>query len=112
MRRLLTLIGLAAVCTALATAESWTGQLLDASCYEHSKTAKSCEATTSTSVFLLEASGKVYRLDPNGNTKATEAIKSRADRSANPAAPAGAVNAKVDGTMEGDVLHVETIELQ
>ena len=112
MRRLLVLTGLAVVCTVLATAETFTGQLLDASCYAQSKSAKSCAATASTSSFLLEASGKLYQLDEGGNSKAAEAIKSRADRSAAPSAPAGPVNAKVDGTMEGNTLKVESIAIQ
>jgi hypothetical protein len=112
MRRLLTVTGLAVVCTVLATAETWNGLLIDATCYENSKTSKSCGATTSTNTFLLESSGKVYKLDSEGNTKAAEALKSRADREANPGAKVAPVNAKVDGTMEGDTLHVDTIDVQ
>ncbi len=110
MRRLLILTGLAVVGAALATADSYTGQLLDASCYAHAKSAKTCAATPSSSEFLLEASGKLYKLDPDGNAKAVEALKSH--EPATPGTEAGPVNAKVNGSMEGDILHVDTIDLQ
>src|SRR5579885_3577175 len=99
MRRLLVLIALAAGATTLATADTWTGQLLDASCYAQAKSTKTCAATPSSTSFLLEASGKIYKLDHDGNAKAAEALKSRTNP---PSTPSGIVNAKVDGTMEGD----------
>jgi hypothetical protein len=111
MRRLLILTGLAVVGAALATADSYTGQLLDASCYAQAKSAKACAAAPSSSEFLLEASGKIYKLDPDGNAKAVEALKSRAGQPA-PGTEASPVNAKVNGSMEGDILHVDTIALQ
>ena len=111
MRRLLVLTGIAAFAAALAMADTFTGQLLDASCYAQAKSAKSCAATASTGSFLLEASGKVYKLDPDGNSKAAEALKSRTSQPGGPESP-GPVNAKVDGTMDGDTLHVQAIAVQ
>src|SRR5262249_44249110 len=100
-------------CT-LALADNYSGKLLDSSCYDQHKTAKACDATSSTSSFLLDVSGKVYRLDTTGNAKAAEAMKSRAERAADPTrAATGAVNAKVSGVMEGaDTLKVDMIEIQ
>jgi hypothetical protein len=112
MRRLLTIFGALALFSALALAESWTGQLLDASCYDQNKTAKGCDATGSSSTFAIAVSGKVYRLDDTGNSKAGEAIRNRANRSADPNQPAAAtVNAKVNGKLEGETLKVDTIEI-
>jgi hypothetical protein len=114
MRKVLSLCGLFAVFCTLALAENFNGRLLDASCYDQSKSAKGCDATSSTSTFLLDVSGKIYKLDTTGNTKAAEALKSHAERSANPTRPsAGPVNAKVTATKEGeDALKVEMIEIQ
>ena len=114
MRTLLSLCGLAALCCTMALADNFTGKLLDASCYDQSKSAKGCDATSSTSSFLLDVSGKVYKLDTTGNTKAAEAMRSHAERSSNPGrTAAGPVNAKVTATKDGDdTLKVDMIEIQ
>ena len=114
MRRILTLCAFVAVFTGLALAESWTGRLVDASCYDQQKSATTCDPTSSTTTFALVAAGKTYKLDDDGNTKAVEAMKSRADRSANPnAAASTSVTAKVSGTKDGDnTIKVESIQVQ
>jgi hypothetical protein len=114
MRKLLSLCGLAAVLCTLALADNWTGKLIDAGCYAQNKTAKSCDATGNTTAFLLDVSGKVYRFDDTGNAKAVEAMKSHAERSANPNQPsAGSVNAKVSAVKDGeDALKVDMVEIQ
>jgi hypothetical protein len=113
MRKLIMVFGALALFSGLALAESWTGHLLDASCYDQSKAAKGCDATSSSSAFVIAVSaGKVYRLDDTGNSKAGEAIRNRANRSADPNQPAAStVNAKVSGTLEGETLKVETVEI-
>ncbi len=114
MRRLLTLFACVAVFAALALAEDYSGRLIDASCYNQHKSAATCDPTASTSSFGILVSGKVMKFDSAGNEKAAAALKSRADRSANPNSPASAeVTAKVTGTMEGDdTIKVESIDLQ
>jgi hypothetical protein len=120
MRRILTLCACVAVFSALALAESWTGRLVDASCIDQQKgqqkTEATCDPTSSTTMFALEVSGKVHKFDDAGNAKAAEALKSRADRSANPnnpaAPPSTKIAAKVTGTKEGENLKVEAIEVQ
>jgi len=114
MRRLLTLCAVVTVFTTLALAESWTGRLVDASCYDQQKSATTCDPTSSTTTFAMVASGKIYKFDDAGNTKAMEAMKNRADRSTNPNAPqTTTVAAKVTGTKGADnTLKVETIEVQ
>jgi hypothetical protein len=104
-----------AVFTTLALAESWTGKLVDAGCAaDQTKAATGCDPTSSTTMFALVASGKTFKLDEAGNAKAAEALKSRADRAANPNAPAStAITAKVTGSKEGEnILKVEAIEVQ
>jgi hypothetical protein len=112
MRSLCSFCGIVAVFAGLAMAEDWTGKLMDAACYDQNKTAKPCDATSTTTQFVFDVNGKIYKLDATGNAKAAEAIKSRADR-AEPGKPSnGAVNAKVSGTAEGDTLKVNMLEVQ
>jgi hypothetical protein len=112
MRQLYLVAALAAF-SGLAFAEDWTGRLLDSSCYDQNKTAKPCDATASTTSFMLDVNGKVYKLDAAGNAKAVDAIKNRADRSAGGAQSGGAVNAKVTGSAEGtDSIKVDRIDVQ
>jgi hypothetical protein len=54
----------------------------------------------------------VYKLDASGNVKAAEALKSRADRAADPNAPKTPVMAKISGTLDGDTIKVEKVEVQ
>ena len=113
MRKLYLLCASISVTAGLALAEDWTGRLIDASCYAQNKTAKPCDASGSTTSFLLDVNGKVYKLDASGNSKATDAIKTRADRSAAGATAAGPVNAKVTGSIEGtDSIKVDKIDVQ
>jgi len=117
MRRILTMCAVVAVFTTLALAESWTGKLIDASCADQAKGDQqkmaTCDPTSATTAFALVASGKTFKLDDAGNAKAAEALKSRADRAANPSTPQStSVTAKVTGTKEGDALKVEAIEVQ
>ena len=121
MRRLLSLFAVVAAFSTLALAESWTGKLVDATCYEQHQqqksdtaTATTCDPTSSTTMFAIVSSGHAYKFDDAGNVKAAEALKSRADRSTNPNAPAGTeVTAKVSGTKGSDnTLKVDSIQVQ
>lgn len=116
MRRLLiltTFIGLFAV---LGLAESYAGKLIDASCLDKpSPTVAGCQPSSATSTFaLVDNSQKVYKLDQKGNTKAADALKNRADRSADPNATSkgDVVVAKITGTMNDSIITVEAIEIQ
>ena len=129
MRRFLVLCACVTVFSVWAFAESFTGRLIDASCYDQQKNAATCDPSGSSTSFALLVSGKAYKLDDAGNAKAVEALKNRADRSSDPAkAPsqdptkpavpdpkmaANQVMAKITGTTEGDsILKVEALEVQ
>lgn len=113
MRKVYLLCASISLSAGLALAEDWTGRLVDASCYSQGDKSKTCDATGSTTTFLLDVAGKVYKLDAAGNSKATDALKSRADRSApGGAQSASPVNAKVSGTVEGDSIKVDRIDVQ
>jgi hypothetical protein len=95
--------------------ETFTGKLVDAACARQQESVNGCVPTSSTTSFAIAvANGKSYRLNDDGNAKASQALKSRADRMADPSAPqlAEGVKARVTGTLEGDVIKVESIEVQ
>ena len=112
MRRFLSIAAVFGVFSVAALAESYSGKLLDASCYDQQKKAAACDASSTTSSFAIEASGTVYKLDSAGNTKASAALKNRADR-VDPTKPqAKEVMAKVDGTEKGGTITVTSIDVQ
>ena len=115
MRSIVKLVALTAIFAAFACAESWSGRLLDAACVDQQKSA-SCDPTTATVTFAINVSGKIYKLDDAGNAKAVEAMKARGSKDAGqPAAPGAqgtAITAKVSGALEGEVVKVESIQVQ
>ena len=112
MRRILSIVAVASALSAFALAESYSGKLLDASCYDKQKQATACDATSSTTAFAIEVSGTVYKLDRAGNTKASAAIKNRADRTDPAKKQSKDVMAKVDGTEKAGTITVENIDVQ
>jgi len=118
MGKLLTLCACTTLFASLALAETWTGRLIDANCYDQQteqKNVGACAPTNQTSSFGLYVMGKMFRMDEQGNTKAAAAIRDRADRSSDPAAkiPNGDVTATITGTMNSEgVIKVDKVEVQ
>ena len=102
----------------LCLAETWSGKVVDAACKDQaaaapapgsaqpsSPAANACEPTASTVSFGIELSdGKVLKLDSTGNTKAAEAMKNNAGKSS--------LQATVTGSMDGQTVKVETIDIK
>jgi hypothetical protein len=101
----------------LCLAETWSGKMVDAACKDQaapapapeaqpsSPVANACEPTASTVAFGIELpDGKVLKLDSAGNTKAAEAMKNNAGKSA--------LQATVTGSMDGQTVKVETIDIK
>ena len=110
MRRVYRLSAFLVVASALAFAETWSGKLIDEACADPQKT-EACVPTASTTAFAISAAGKVLKFDDAGNTKASEAMKVKenaADRAKNPNRE---ITAKVEGTLNEDVIKVDSIEL-
>jgi hypothetical protein len=112
MRRTISLVALSGVFSMLALAESYSGRLLDAPCYDTQKKAASCEATGKTTAFAIEVEGTIYKLDRVGNDKAAAAFKNRADRTDPAQQQSKDVMARVDGTERGGTIVVENIEVR
>jgi len=91
-----------------ASAQTWTGRLVDAVCKasnegQDSFTA-SCAATKETHLFAIELpDGKVLNLNAAGNEKASGAIKDLQKAE---------LRATVSGSLEGQMVKVETIEIR
>jgi hypothetical protein len=113
MLRGFTLTAILVFASAFAFAETFNGTLVDAACAAQQKTA--CAPTASTVSFALQVAGKTLKLDADGNKKAADALKdssTSADRAKDPNAANSQVMAKVDGTLTGDEIKVDTISLQ
>jgi hypothetical protein len=118
MRKIYALSGLLFFASALTSAEMWTGQLLDANCVrQHSEIQKyeECTPADGTSSFVLQTSGRMLKLDANGDKKAVEAWReymSSADRKGDPDAKSRAMTAVIQGTVAEDHINVDTILLR
>jgi hypothetical protein len=113
MKKILPLVVFGSLFSVAAFGENYSGKLIDANCYSQQKKTAGCDATSASTTFVLEASGKVFTLDAAGNTKAQTAMSSRADRAADPANPQStAVIAKVSGSEKGGTITVDTIDVQ
>ena len=108
------LLGLGA---ALGYAESWTGKILDASCYDTQKTAghksdeslaRECAPSATTKDFAIQtAAGKVYKVNASGNAELAKDIRDgvlKKDQD-------GDVHATVTGSMENEMVNVTSINL-
>jgi hypothetical protein len=114
MRRVMTLVACVAACSVFAFAEDFQGRLVDASCTDAQQLEK-CQPSGNTTAFAVEVGGKIYKLDDAGNGKVTQALKSRADRAANPdqaAKSTAPINVKVTGTKEGDIIKADSVDVQ
>jgi hypothetical protein len=116
MCSILRLGSIATLFGALACADSYAGKLLDASCVDVPE-AVSCDPTPQTVTFAVNVSGKIYRFDDAGNGKAYQAMKSREEQRAQdpasaPPSATSAVTVKVSGSLEGEYVKVETVQVQ
>ena len=112
MRKIFTSTAFLTLFAAFAFADSWSGILIDASCYSHQKNTASCMATSATTAFALNVAGQVFTMDDAGNTQTAAALKNRADRSTDQDAKSTPIKAKVSGTKDGDTLRVDDVEVQ
>jgi hypothetical protein len=113
MQKILLSLASSSIFAMLAFGGTFSGKLIDANCYSQQKKATSCDATSTTTAFALDVSGKLYTLDANGNSKAATAMKSRADRAADPNNPqAKEIIANVSGSESGGTITVDSIDVQ
>lgn len=95
--------------------KTWTGTLFDADCKSATPTEK-CDVTSTTRTFgFMSADGKNYKLDSDSNTKVRTALQTHKDQARTAGTPSsstsGEVRASVTGSMEGETIKVETIQI-
>lgn len=94
------------VLSVCASAAEWSGTLVDVMCkgQDLASHTRKCALDCAKSGFaIVTADGSFYKLDENGNSKAFETLQqSKKDKD---------LKAKVTGSLNGGVIHVETLEL-
>ncbi len=107
MKRLLALSAATALFSVMALAETWSGTLVDVMCKGKdlaSHTTKCAIGCAKSGYGLVLSDGKFVKLDEAGNAKALAALKATSKEKD--------LKAKVTGTMDGDTVQVESIDLQ
>jgi hypothetical protein len=93
--------------SAVAAAETWTGTVVDVMCKNSdlaSHTAKCAVECSKGGYGLVLGDGKFVKFNETGNAKALAALKSTSKEKD--------LKAKVTGTLQGDVIKVQEIEIQ
>jgi hypothetical protein len=91
----------------VAMAESWTGTLVDVMCKgrDLANHTRQCSLTCAKGGYgLVLADGKFVKFNEPGNARALAALKA--------ATKEKDIKAKVTGTLDGDVIQVQAIEIQ
>ena len=99
--------GLLTLFSSLAFAETWNGTLVDVMCKNQdlASHATKCAIGCSKSGYgLVLADGKFVKFDEAGNAKALAALKATSKEKD--------LKAKVTGTLDGETVQVESVELQ
>ncbi len=100
-------LGLLLLVSGLAAAETFSGTVVDVMCKgkDLASHTRECAINCAKSGFaLVTADGKFLKFDESGNAKTLAALKKSTKEKD--------LKAKATGTVSGDVLKVETIELQ
>ncbi len=101
------LLLLAAAFSSAALADSWTGTVVDILCKGKdlaSHTTKCAISCSKGGYGLVQADGKFLKFDEGGNAKALAVLKASTKEKD--------LKAKISGTLEDEVIHVEKIEVQ
>jgi len=92
-----------------------SGKLMDAACYDTQKSQKShedatkvCAPTATTTDFAIRTTtGKVYKVDSSGNSALADDIRKGALKKDHD----GDIHATVNGSLKGDVVTVNSVNL-
>lgn len=119
MRKAVRLSAFLAILATAAFAETWSGKLVDANCATQAKSGassqssaeSSCTPTASTTAFAIKTGSKVLKLDDAGNTKAADALKTRENGANRSKSENAEMTATVKGTLSGDTIQVQSIDV-
>ena len=100
------ILALTVMVSAAAFADSWTGTIVDTSCKNKDLAShtKSClQGCAKSGLGIVLSDGKFVKFDEEGNVKALAALKASAkDKD---------LKGKVTGSLDGDVIKVEKVEV-
>lgn len=105
--RVLRMAAVAGILGGCLFAESWSGTLVDVMCKDKDLAGhtKQCALDCAKSGFgIVLSDGKFLKLDETGNTKALAALKGTTKEKD--------LKAKITGAADGDVIQVDSIEIQ
>ncbi len=106
MKRALTVCMLTALCSLAGAAETWTGTVVDVMCKGNdlaSHTTKCALNCAKGGYGIVLADGKFVKFNEKGNAKTLGLLKATTKEKD--------LKAKVSGSLNGDVIQVDTIEL-
>lgn len=107
MKRSFAIAGVAALFASLALAETWTGTIVDVMCKgrDLASHTRECALNCAKGGFgLVLADGKFIKFDETGNARAVQALKKTTkDKD---------LKVKVSGKLDGEVIAVESLEIQ
>lgn len=108
MKRALPVFGVILACSAgMMAATTWTGTIVDVMCKGKdlaNHTAKCAVSCAKGGYGLVLSDGKFVKFDETGNVRALAALKTTAKEKD--------IKAKVTGSLQDDVIKVDTIEVQ
>lgn len=107
MKKLAIFTALASLLSAAAFAETWNGALVDVMCKDKDIAGhtRKCALSCAKSGFgLVTSDGKFVKFDEAGNAKALAALKSSSKEKD--------LKAKVEGSLDGDVVQVSSITIE
>jgi hypothetical protein len=107
MKRSVALWSTILVMSAIAAADTWTGTIVDVMCKNSdlaSHTAKCAVECSKGGYGLVLGDGKFVKFNETGNAKALSALKATPKEKD--------LKAKVTGTLQGDIIKVQEIEIQ
>ena len=100
------IIALTVMVSAAAFAESWTGTIVDTSCKSKdlaSHTKQCLQGCAKSGLGIVLSDGKFVKFDEEGNVKALAALKaSSKDKD---------LKGKITGTLDGEVIKVDKVEV-
>jgi hypothetical protein len=107
MKRLAILTAAASLLSVAAFAETWNGTLVDVMCKDKDiagHTRKCALGCAKSGFGIVTSEGKFMKFDEAGNAKALAALK--ATKKEND------LKAKVEGSLDGDIVQVSSIEIE
>jgi hypothetical protein len=102
----------AALATGCSYAETWTGKLVDATCFPKEEQPAKCDASKGTMNFGIQtADGKILKFDANGNIKTGVVLGGFPDAKG-PSVMVTGTLMTVSASENEKVLKVDTIEIR